>query len=102
MAKINWKVAALGGAAVGAAVGGFTLASADTNDTPPVRDVDLQSYNDSIHSASSPVTVTTEAPTTTVAPAPAPSNGDTTGTAQTADSPVAVVAPAPAPAAPAP
>lgn len=99
MSKVNWKVAALGGAAIGAAVGGFTLAGADSTDTQPVRDVDLQSYRDDLRSLSSPVEVTT----TTQAPASAPTTVGSPASALSVDSPVApapqppVQAPAPAP-----
>src|SRR5690554_2962162 len=98
MAKINWKVAAIGGAAIGAAVGGFTLAGADDSDTQPIRDVDLQSYRDDIRSLSSPVevTTTTKAPTATVAPAP--QSPVSPPSPVSANSPVAPrQAPAPAP-----
>lgn len=57
MSRINWKVAAISGAALGATIGGFSLAGADNDDSPTIRDVDLQSHREDLRSLSSPVEV---------------------------------------------
>ncbi|MGD9702034.1 MAG: hypothetical protein AB7Q42_04690 [Acidimicrobiia bacterium] len=104
--RLNWKVAAAGGALAGLVVSGTAFADGGGPDLPVVNDVQLVPV-DSLASPGSEVVTTTIAPApalrdtsnivsvTTPTPAPAPSVVDTSNT-------VSVPTPAPDPAAPVP
>jgi hypothetical protein len=72
--KLDWKVAAVGGALAGVTLGGLTLAQADEPDRQPTDPVEMRDVLSSVASVSRPVEVTTTVPDSVASPvSPAPS-----------------------------
>jgi hypothetical protein len=86
--KLDWKVAAVGGALAGVTLGGLTLAQADEPDRQPTGPVEMRDVLSSVASVSRPVEVTTTVPDSVASPAASVASVD----------PAPVPAPVPAPA----